>query len=101
MLYHLARHRMVVERQYSAAAYLFRSLDHFMSSIHPSKFDEQNTDPRTGKPLWPISDYLVSLLRAEIARESSGRSWDLGPFKKDQKPYHGNMYIIKSFKCII
>ncbi len=38
-----------------------------------------------------IKQDTAAALRADIARESSGRSWDLGPFKKDQKPYHGNM----------
>ena len=64
MLYHLARHRMLVEGVYTSAAYLFRSLDHFMSSLHPHKFDEQNRDVhRPGETLWPVSDYLVGLLR--------------------------------------
>ncbi|CAD7949945.1 unnamed protein product [Amoebophrya sp. A120] len=129
MLYHLSRHRMMVEGVYTSAAYLFRSLDHYLSSLHPGKFDEQNevppvvpealdfkeidspsvaekrkeqresedyieprVIPKDSKPLWPISDYLVGLLRENIAKRSSGRGWDHGPKQKDQKPYHGNMY---------
>ncbi|CAD7936752.1 unnamed protein product [Amoebophrya sp. A25] len=93
MLFHLARHRMTVEGVYTSAAYLFRSLDHYMSSIHPDKFDEQNENSKgPGKRLWPVSDHEVTLLKAEIAKRSSGRGWDLGPKNKDQKPYHGNLF---------
>eukprot|EP00392_Amoebophrya_sp_AT5.2_P015445 g15651.t1 len=175
MLYHLARHRMMVEGVYTSAAYLFRSLDHYLSSIHPGKFDEQNRyneenldktidlsktffsqkllqqqngdgdsssskepatirafhgdlsrglenakAPNRGtynfgsasgelilsadgsslstatggsvKPLQLNDDYLVGLLRENIAKKSAGRGWDHGPKQKDQKPYHGNLF---------
>ena len=74
-------------------AEVFKSMSHHAMYLHPSKFDEQNADPtRPGETLWPVSDYLVGLLRADIAKRSYGRGWDLEPKKKDQKPYHGNLF---------
>ena len=40
MLYHLTRHRLMIEGQWKASAMLYRTLDSYIGSIHPSKFDE-------------------------------------------------------------
>ena len=103
-LYHLARHRMIVEQSYESAAYLFRSLDHYTSSLHPTKFDEQN-NVHTGQPYWPVSDFEISNLRRAIVKASNTRTYDREFKEKDRKkglkPLDGNAFGIMPWTTLI
>jgi len=95
-VYHMARHRALVENNYHTGVVLARSLDRLMGTIHPDKFDAANTGP-DGRLLWPVSDYKVGKLQRDMAKMSRGLRYDhdcgshMGCVN-GSKPLHGNLF---------
>eukprot|EP00971_Amphidinium_carterae_P216471 4296985-Amphidinium_carterae.1 len=70
-VYHIARHRALIEQNYYSGATFARSLDRMVAKIHPGTLDSANADSE-GKLLWPVSDEMIGKLQRDIARGSKG-----------------------------
>lgn len=66
-LFFIARDKLDTARSVDGAAYFFKSLDQYVSSLHPRKLDAAAGNGTW----WPVTDRAIGQLRRRILRESA------------------------------
>lgn len=66
-LYLIAREKLEFSQSIDGAAYFFKNVDQFVSSVHPEKFDAAAGNGTW----WPVTDQVIGQLRRAILRASA------------------------------